>query len=201
MSAAIAPKGMLFYNALKPWLGDGLLLSAGDKWSRHCHMLTPAFHFNILKPYMKIFTKSAEIMHMGGASSGLALVHGCTDAVTQEQCQPLLRGSIDDFLKVKVKTKTLDFIDVLLLTKVYDSCFEPENTKGRSPLAFGPFFSGPRNCIGQTLAMTEMRVVLVLTLLCFHVLPDEESLRKPELIMPAEGGLWLRVEPLSTSQW
>ncbi|MBL2162314.1 cytochrome P450, partial [Klebsiella pneumoniae] len=42
-------------------LGDGLLLSAGDKWSKHHRMLTPTFHFNILKPYMKIFTKSAEI--------------------------------------------------------------------------------------------------------------------------------------------
>lgn len=55
---------------------------------------------------------------MGGASTGLALVHGCTDAVTQEQCQLLLSDIIDDFLKVKVKTKTLDFTDVLLLTKV-----------------------------------------------------------------------------------
>ena len=53
--------------AHSPWLsllGDGLLLSAGDKWSSHCRMLTPAFHFNILKPYMKIFTKSADIMHV-----------------------------------------------------------------------------------------------------------------------------------------
>ncbi|XDA76313.1 hypothetical protein R6Z07F_006456 [Ovis aries] len=141
-------------------------------------MLTPAFHFNILKSYMKIFTKSADIMHhlikkghthldmferislmtldslQKGVFSfnsncqekpseyiatflelsalvakgnqqiflhmdflGLALVHGCTDVVIQKQRWPLLSESVDDFLKVKVKTKTLDFIDVLLLTK------------------------------------------------------------------------------------
>ncbi|OWK11835.1 CYP4F2, partial [Cervus elaphus hippelaphus] len=61
--AAAAPKDVVFYDFLKPWLGDGLLLSAGDKWNRHRRLLTPAFHFNILKPYMKIFTKSTDIMH------------------------------------------------------------------------------------------------------------------------------------------
>ena len=44
--------------------GGGLLLSAGDKWSSHRRMLTPAFHFNILKPYMKIFNDSVNVMHV-----------------------------------------------------------------------------------------------------------------------------------------
>ncbi|XP_044850904.1 cytochrome P450 4F22-like isoform X3 [Mauremys mutica] len=62
-SAAIAPKDYMFYGFLKPWLGDGLLLSNGAKWVRHRRMLTPAFHFDILKPYVKIFNQSTDIMH------------------------------------------------------------------------------------------------------------------------------------------
>ncbi|XP_056413016.1 ultra-long-chain fatty acid omega-hydroxylase isoform X2 [Hyla sarda] len=61
--AAIAPKDELFYGFLKPWLGDGLLLSRGEKWARHRRLLTPAFHFDILKHYMKIFNQSTDIMH------------------------------------------------------------------------------------------------------------------------------------------
>ncbi|XP_065390541.1 cytochrome P450 4F12 isoform X3 [Macaca fascicularis] len=83
--------------------------------------------------------------------------------------------------------------------EVYDPYrFDPENSKERSPLAFIPFSAGPRNCIGQAFAMAEMKTVLALMLLHFRFLPDHtEPRRKPELILRAEGGLWLQVEPLS----
>ncbi|XP_004443596.1 PREDICTED: phylloquinone omega-hydroxylase CYP4F2-like isoform X4 [Ceratotherium simum simum] len=408
MSAAAVPKDMYFYSFLKPWLGDGLLLSAGNKWSHHRRLLTPAFHFEILKSYLKIFNTSADIMHAkwrrlaleGSAHldmfehislmtldslqkcvfsfnsncqenpseyiaailelSALVtkrhqqiflhmdflyyltpdgqrfcracnLVHDFTGNVIQKRRHTLISQGSHDFLKAKAKAKTLDFIDVLLLAKdengkelsdediraeadtfmfaghdttasglswvlynlakhpeyqercrqevqellrdlepkeiewedlaqlpflttcikeslrlhppvtaisrrctqdvvlpdgrvipkgnmcvisifgihhnpsvwpdpeVYNPFrFDPESLQKRSPLAFIPFSAGPRNCIGQTFAMTEMKVVLALTLLRFRVLPDEEEpRRKPELILRAEGGLWLRVEPLS----
>ncbi|KAM4887977.1 uncharacterized protein RHO17_009844 [Thomomys bottae] len=420
-SAAIAPKDMIFYEFLRPWLGDGLLLSAGDKWSRHRRMLTPAFHFNILKPYLRVFQDSVNAMHakwqrlisegverldmfehislmtldsllkcvfgfdidcqevisLRGLScrkpseyiaailelsslvakrdqhpllhldfvyqrtpdgrrfrEACRLVHAFTDAVIRERRRTLPSQGLDDFLQAKAKAKTLDFIDVLLLAKdedgkalsdediraeadtfmfeghdttasglswalynlakhpehqercrqevrellrdrdppelewddlarlpfltmclkeslrlhppvtvisrrctqdvplpdgrvipkgvvciisifgihhnptvwpdpeVFDPFrFDPNGGEDRNPLAFLPFSAGPRNCIGQTFALSEMKAVLALTLLRFRVLPaggdaDPAPRRKPELILRAEGGLWLRAQPL-----
>lgn len=46
------------------------------------------------------------------------LVHNFTDAVIRERRHTLSSQNHDEFLKSKTKSKTLDFIDVLLLAKV-----------------------------------------------------------------------------------
>ncbi|XP_053397496.1 ultra-long-chain fatty acid omega-hydroxylase-like [Mercenaria mercenaria] len=50
------------YRFLLPWLGEGLLVANGEKWARNRRLLTPAFHFEILKPYTKVFNQSADIL-------------------------------------------------------------------------------------------------------------------------------------------
>ena len=42
--------------------GDGLLLSSGKKWQRNRKLLTPAFHFEILQPYMRVYNDAVDIM-------------------------------------------------------------------------------------------------------------------------------------------
>ena len=53
------------YRMLLPWLGDGLLVSGGSKWARNRRLLTPAFHFDVLKPYVKVYNTASDILIVG----------------------------------------------------------------------------------------------------------------------------------------
>lgn len=85
--------------------------------------------------------------------------------------------------------------------------FDPSNTKNHASHAFIPFSSGPRNCIGQKFAMAELRVIVALTLLRFRLTPgvnpkhgSSRVRRLPQIVLRAEGGLWLQLEPLDTTK-
>lgn len=50
------------YRLALPWLGEGLLIAGGDRWTRSRRLLTPAFHFEILKPYIDVYNDAANIL-------------------------------------------------------------------------------------------------------------------------------------------
>ena len=56
------PKAQRIYHLIEPWIGDGLLVSRGQKWARNRRLLTPAFHFDILKPYLTIKNRAADVL-------------------------------------------------------------------------------------------------------------------------------------------
>ncbi|EDV45575.1 cytochrome P450 4d1 isoform X2 [Drosophila erecta] len=47
------------YSFLGRWLNEGLLVSNGSKWHRRRKIITPAFHFRILEPYVEIFDRQS----------------------------------------------------------------------------------------------------------------------------------------------
>jgi cytochrome P450 family 4 len=48
------------YNDFEPWLGNGLLISTGEKWRTHRKLITPAFHMNVLKSFMLPFNENSK---------------------------------------------------------------------------------------------------------------------------------------------
>ncbi|CAI5777228.1 cytochrome P450 4B1-like isoform X1 [Podarcis lilfordi] len=56
------PKALIAYNFLVPWIGRGLLILNGPKWQQHRKLLTPGFHYNILKPYVTLMAESVKEM-------------------------------------------------------------------------------------------------------------------------------------------
>ncbi|XP_009068065.1 PREDICTED: cytochrome P450 4B1-like [Acanthisitta chloris] len=56
------PKAKVPYELVVPWIGKGLLTSDGAKWFQHRKMLTPAFHYDVLKPYVTLMSDSVKVM-------------------------------------------------------------------------------------------------------------------------------------------
>ncbi|XP_030061112.1 cytochrome P450 4B1 [Microcaecilia unicolor] len=56
------PKSIETYRFFIPWIGKGLLVLSGQKWFQHRRLLTPAFHYDVLKPYMKLISDSTKVM-------------------------------------------------------------------------------------------------------------------------------------------
>ncbi|KAI9563274.1 hypothetical protein GHT06_010732 [Daphnia sinensis] len=60
-SQKVIDKGVS-YDMLLPWLGPGLLVSSGELWRSRRKLLTPAFHFTILKSYFGVFNEQSRIL-------------------------------------------------------------------------------------------------------------------------------------------
>ncbi|XP_063283836.1 cytochrome P450 4B1-like [Pelobates fuscus] len=56
------PKNPMIYNFVVPWIGRGLLVLNGPKWQQHRKLLTPGFHYDVLKPYVKLTSDCTNVM-------------------------------------------------------------------------------------------------------------------------------------------
>lgn len=104
------PKDEFGYKFLRSWVGDGLLTSHGVKWKRNRRLLTPAFHFDILKKYLDCMNRSTtELLN-----------------IWSEKC------SNDDFLEVEmfhdISRMTLDSILRCIMSKE-SGCQRNENNE------------------------------------------------------------------------
>jgi len=50
------------YDMAVPWLGEGLITSVGPHWHRNRRLITPSFHFDVLKSYIDVFNSCDAIL-------------------------------------------------------------------------------------------------------------------------------------------
>lgn len=48
------------YRLFEPWLGNGLLISNGQKWKAHRKLIAPTFHLNVLKGFIELFNANSR---------------------------------------------------------------------------------------------------------------------------------------------
>ncbi|XP_046747790.1 cytochrome P450 4g15 [Diprion similis] len=48
------------YRFFRPWLGNGLLISTGQKWRAHRKLIAPTFHLNVLKSFIDLFNANSR---------------------------------------------------------------------------------------------------------------------------------------------
>nr|XP_050848131.1 cytochrome P450 4g15 [Vespula vulgaris] len=48
------------YKFFQPWLGNGLLISSGQKWRAHRKLIAPTFHLNVLKSFIDLFNVNSR---------------------------------------------------------------------------------------------------------------------------------------------
>ncbi|XP_076451559.1 ultra-long-chain fatty acid omega-hydroxylase-like isoform X2 [Babylonia areolata] len=64
-SSAPKPRGRMLVSVYEMglgWLGEGLLIANGNRWARSRRLLTPAFHFDILRPYVAVKNQAADVL-------------------------------------------------------------------------------------------------------------------------------------------
>ncbi|XP_072941640.1 cytochrome P450 4g15 [Epargyreus clarus] len=80
------------YRFFKPWLGDGLLISTGQKWRSHRKLIAPTFHLNVLKSFIDLFNaNSRDVVNKLKKESG---VFDCHDYMSECTVEILLETAM-----------------------------------------------------------------------------------------------------------
>lgn len=104
------------YGFVRPWLGDGLLTSTGDKWHERRKILTPAFHFSILESFCEVFDEKSRVL--------VDKLRPFAESGEEFQLYPFVtRAALDIIAEAAMGTKVhaQDDADNAYVAAVYDS--------------------------------------------------------------------------------
>ncbi|XP_003497393.1 cytochrome P450 4A14 isoform X1 [Cricetulus griseus] len=125
------PKASGIYGLFAPWIGYGLLLLNGKKWFQHRRMLTPAFHYDILKPYVRIMADSVNTMldrweKLDGENCPLEIFHYISSMTldTVMKCAFSHQGSVQLDENSRSYTKAVEDLNSLAFFRMRSAFYE-----------------------------------------------------------------------------
>ncbi|XP_017043706.1 probable cytochrome P450 4ac1 isoform X2 [Drosophila ficusphila] len=109
------------YELIRPFLGDGLLISTDHKWHSRRKALTPAFHFNVLQSFLAIFKEECNkfIKVLDKNLDGeLDLNQVIPQFTLNNICETALGVKLDDMSEGNEYRKAIHSIEEVLIQRV-----------------------------------------------------------------------------------
>ncbi|XP_067206750.1 cytochrome P450 4C1-like [Linepithema humile] len=132
-------KGFI-YSFICPWLGTGLFTSEATKWRKRRKMLTPAFHFDILKRFVDVLIEeSNDLTQRLNDNEGLIvddLISFISHHTLNAICETAMGTSLKDMDKNQVKEyrQAIHEISKIISTRIIKPWLYPDVTFALSSL-------------------------------------------------------------------
>ncbi|XP_054742684.1 probable cytochrome P450 4ac1 [Anastrepha obliqua] len=119
-SQTLITKGPI-YDLMRPFLGEGLLVSAGEHWHNRRKLLTPAFHFNILQSFIEVFKneslKLVKLVHSQDEQI-VNLNNVISEFTLNSVCETALGVSLDDIPGSEEYRKVIHNIEYSMVNRL-----------------------------------------------------------------------------------
>ena len=124
----VPDKDTFFFDFIKPFLGNGLLISSGEIWKRNRRLLTPLFHSKCLVCFCTVFNKAADHLvqvmnqHVSGEVfefnqlARLATFEATMNAICSKDCD--LQNNLKANLRENRFLEALDLFIELILARL-----------------------------------------------------------------------------------
>ncbi|XP_034474902.1 probable cytochrome P450 4ac1 isoform X1 [Drosophila innubila] len=116
----------VIYELLKPFLGDGLLISTDQKWHFRRKLLTPAFHFNILQSFLDIFKEETHKLIcelQEKVDVELELNQIIPQFTLNNVCETALGVKLDDMIGSAQYRKSMHAVEEVMVERICNPLF------------------------------------------------------------------------------
>ena len=127
-------KNRTFNYMMEPWLGNSLVLSEGAYWKRNRRLLTPTFHYQSLKNFVKIINRSTDKM--------IQVINRDSNGRDPMEFAPLINNMTLETILACICSKNIDLqLDVDPSSKEMEYVRGLENIRKGMSARFGSFLN------------------------------------------------------------